>query len=251
MAIAPFLAMTAAEIRGNTSLPPKIAWMACHFSPYGSGLSNLPRSLPPGSLLMVDDITPIRGHDPRIILDQLGESAEAFSCDGILLDFQRPGIEETAALVEVLTQGLPCPVAVPESYAGTGSFPIFLPPVPPSASPEDYFAPWSGREIWLELAMDAVEVTVTEHGSTFLPLTAAAPAEPEFFDETLLCRYHCDVQEAAVRFTLRRAAEDLDRFLAEAEEHSVTKAVGLYQEFHRHGSAQSLPCTKGGGMAKP
>ena len=251
MAIAPFLAMTAAEIRENTSLPPKIAWMACHFSPYGSGLSNLPRSLPPGSLLMVDDITPIRRHDPHRILDQLGACAEALSCGGILLDFQRPGIEETAALVEVLTQGLPCPVAVSAHYAGSGSFPVFLPPVPPSASPENHFTPWNGREIWLELALDALEVTVTEDGSTFLPLPAAAPAEPAFFDETLLCRYHCDVQEAAVRFTLRRAAEDLERFLAEAEKHSVTKAVGLYQELHWRGSAQSLPCAKGGGTAKP
>ena len=71
MAIAPFLAMTGAEMRNNSFLPEKIAWMACHFSPYGLGLSNLPRSLPPGSLLMVDDITPIGKHDPSIILDQL------------------------------------------------------------------------------------------------------------------------------------------------------------------------------------
>ena len=47
MAIRPFLAMTAAEIRGTETLPPKTAWMACHFSPYSTGLSNLPKDLPP------------------------------------------------------------------------------------------------------------------------------------------------------------------------------------------------------------
>lgn len=238
MAIEPFLAMTAAEIRRNSAIPERIAWMACHFSPYGLGLSNLPRSLPPGSVLMVDDITPIRGHDPQIILDQLGSCIEFLSCSGVLLDFQQPGNEEAGALVEILTAGLPCPVAVSHWYAGAGTCPVCLPPVPPSEPPEDYFAPWQGREIWLELALDGEEITVTEEGASFSPLPAA-PAEPEFFDETLLCRYHCDVQEAAVRFTLRRAAEDLERFLAEAEKHSVTKAVGLYQEFHRHGSASA------------
>ena len=47
MAITPFLAMTAAEFRKKEDLPDKIAWMACHFSPYGLGLSNLPQRLPP------------------------------------------------------------------------------------------------------------------------------------------------------------------------------------------------------------
>lgn len=237
MAIMPFIAMTAAEIRGNPVLPGQIAWMACHFSPYGPGLSNLPRTLPPGSLLMVDDVTPIRGHDPQSILDQLGACAERLSCRGILLDFQRPDVEETAALVEVLTEDLPCPVAVSHCYAGSGSFPVFLPPVPPSELPERYFAPWTGREIWLELALDGMEVTVTESGAAFLPLTAASPTEPEFFEETLLCRYHCDVQEDAVRFTLRRAAGDLERLLSEAEKYGVTHAVGLYQELNRHANS--------------
>ena len=234
MAITPFLAMTAAEIRGNSVLPGQIAWMACHFSPYGLGLSNLPRALPPGSLLMVDDVTPIRGHDPQRILDQLGACAERLSCRGILLDFQRPDVEETAALTEVLTGGLPCPVAVSHFYAGAGSFPVFLPPVPPSEPLECHFAPWQGREIWLELALDAVEVTVTEEGSVFHPLPSAASTEPEFYDEALLCRYHCDAQEDAVRFTLRRSPEDLDRFLSESEKYGVAQAVGLYQELHRH-----------------
>lgn len=231
MAIQPFLAMTAAEIAGKERLPNKTAWMACHFSPYGLGLSNLPRTLPPGSLLMVDDITPPRSHDPHLVLDQLSRCSEALSVSGILLDFQRPGLEEAAAHTEVLTAGLPCPIAVSHLYAEGGTFPVFLPPVPPAETPENHFSPWKGREIWLELALDAIEITVTESGSAFLPLPSLSPAEPEFFDETLLCRYHCDVQEDAVRFTLRRDAKDMERLLAETEKFGVTRTVGLYQEF--------------------
>lgn len=237
MAIRRFLAMTAAEIRDNPRIPGQIAWMACHFSPYGLGLSNLPRALPAGSLLILDDITPIRGHDPQIILAQLTERVDTLGCCGILLDFQRPEVEETAVLTDVLTGGLPCPVAASHFYAGAGSFPVFLPPVPPSEPPEDYFAPWAGREIWLELALDGMEVTVTASGAAFLPLAGFSPSVPDFFEETLLCRYHCDVQEDAVRFTLRRSAEDLEKLLCTAEKYGVTQAVGLYQELHRRGNA--------------
>ena len=79
MAIRPFLAMTAAEIRGTETLPPKTAWMACHFSPYSTGLSNLPKALPPGSMVILDDITPIHGHDSETIAALL--EAERISRD--------------------------------------------------------------------------------------------------------------------------------------------------------------------------
>lgn len=231
MAIAPFLAMTGAEIRQNPDLPPKIAWMACHFSPYGTGLSNLPRTLPPGSLLILDDITPIRHQDPVRILDQLWERTQALSCSGVLLDFQRPGIEETAALAEVLTQGLPCPVAVSHCYAGSGSYPVFLPPVPPSEPPEEHFAPWAGREIWLELALEGEEITVTEEGTFFSPLPFPPQSGSEHYEQSLLCHYRCTVQEDTVRFTLRRTPEDLEALVAESAKFGVTSTVGLYQEF--------------------
>jgi len=231
MAIQPFLAMTGAEIAGNIEIPNKIAWMACHFSPYGLGLSNLPRTLPPGSLLVLDDITPIRSHDPQSILAQLTERAEVLSCCGILLDFQRPGCEETAALVEVLTAGLPCPVAVSHFYAGTGTFPVFLPPVPPSEPPEAYLAPWQGRELWLELSMEGEEITVTEEGASFTPRPFPVAAEEEFHEKGLCCHYHCVQQENAIKFLLRRTEEDLEDLLKQAEHFGVTNAVGLYQEF--------------------
>ena len=101
MALPLYLAMTAAEIRENPFLPGNTAYMACHFSPYGTGLSNLPRDLPPESLLILNDRTPIRGHDPQQIRDQLAQAMAQFQCLGLLLDFQRAGNDETRALVEI------------------------------------------------------------------------------------------------------------------------------------------------------
>ena len=233
MAIVPFLAMTAAEIAAEREFPEKTAWMACHFSPYGPGLSNLPRRLPPGSLLVVDDATPIRNHDPEIILGQLRTCVDNLACRGILLDFQRPVEERTSSLADYLSANLPCPVAVSHFYAGNAS-PVFLPPVPPSVAPEDYFVPWQGREIWLEFAMDGEEITVTESGASFLSLPCVTPLETDFFDETLLCHYRQEVREEEIKFTLHRTAADVTWLLQEAKKYGVTTAVGLYQEFVMH-----------------
>lgn len=231
MAITPFLAMTAAEILKCRNHPEKIAWMACHFSPYGLGLSNLPQALPPGSLLMVDDITPIHSHDPQIIREQLCTCAEDLSCSGILLDFQRPDIEETAVLVEALAEGLPCPLAVSHFYADLCACAVCLPPVPPSMPPEVHFAPWKGRELWLEISTGGETVAVTETGTVVRSTSAPAPLDTDFFDETLLCHYRQEIRETEVLFTLFRTPEDRQLLLTEAENHGAVQAVGLYQEF--------------------
>lgn len=230
MAIRPFLAMTAAEIFAVSQFPSEIGWMACHFSPYGLGLSNLPRQLPPKSLLILDDITPIHGHDPLLIAHQLAQRITTLDCAALLLDFQRPEVEETAALVSVLAQGLPCPVAVSHLYADAGACPVFLPPVPPSVPPEAYFAPWQGRELWLELALDGEEIILREDGAVSSTLPHVPVKETDFFDETLLCHYRCELEDDAARFTLYRTEADLELLLAEAEKYGVTTAVGLYQE---------------------
>ena len=116
MAIVLHLAMTAAEFDTNPSLPGPIAWMACHFSPYGTGLSNLPSRLPEGSILILNDRTPVFGHSPERIASQLAEVAESLKCSGILLDFQRDGEAQTLAIATAIT-ALPYPVAVTPSYA--------------------------------------------------------------------------------------------------------------------------------------
>jgi hypothetical protein len=87
-----------------------MAWMACHFSPYGTGLSNLPPNLPANAMVILNDRTPIHGHDSKEILCQLNNLTP--HC--LLLDFQRQAVEETAA-----PAALPAPEAEPAKAAQT------------------------------------------------------------------------------------------------------------------------------------
>lgn len=231
MAIARYFAMTAAEISLNPVLPPKIAWMACHFSPYGDGLSNLPEALPPDSLLILNDRTPIHGHNPDRIARQLSEVLEALACRGLLLDFQRPGVEETAELTEYLVQTLPRPVAVSDLYARGLDCPVFLPPVSADTPVSDHLSAWTDREIWLEMALDGEEITLTPEGAACGPLPLGPPTPEGTPEERLHCRYTVTVSENAARFTLWRTEQDLEALLEEAASLGVTTAVGLYQEF--------------------
>lgn len=230
MAIRRYFAMTAAEIRESDHLPPGIAWMACHFSPYGTGLSNLPQRLPPDSLLILNDRTPIHGHDPVRIAQQLEERIAALNCRELLLDFQRPGEPETAALVNHLVDALPCPVIVSDQYGDGLDCPVFLPPVPPDIPLSGYLAPWRGREIWLEMALDGETISLTEEGASTTPLLPGELWEEGFQEELLHCHYRIDVPETEAKFTLWRTREDLEALLTEAEALGVTAAVGLYQE---------------------
>ena len=104
MAIDVYLGLTEGEIRKNADLPRKSAWMACHFSSNSAGISNLPRRLPEESLLILDDSTPIQGHDPLLVRDMLTEAVRSWRCSALLLDFQRPGAEE---MVGALHEALP------------------------------------------------------------------------------------------------------------------------------------------------
>ena len=230
MATEPILAMTAAEMRNLSVLPPKIAWMASHFSPYSTGLSNLPRELPPGSLLILDDITPPRGHDPNLIAEQLTFCAERFRCSGILLDLQRPNCPETAALAKHLSLVLPCPTAVSDCYATDLSCPVFLPPLPPSVPLPAYLSPWQGREIWLELGLDGEILTLTETGCTATPLPCPDRDADGFTDEKLHCHYSIESKEKSASFTLWRTKNDFLELQEEAETLGVSCTLGLYQE---------------------
>lgn len=233
MAIKGYLAMTAAEIRNGDPLPQNIGWMACHFSPYAAGLSNIPQSLPEGSLLILNDRTPIHRHDPETISRQLENCIDRLGCTGLLLDFQRPGVDETAALTLALTQALSCPVAVSDVYAADLDCPVFLPPLPLHVPLKEYFAPWRGRDIWLEITPEGETVTVTADGATFSPLSGTEKLAGGFTDDTLYCHYQISIAEEQAQFQLRRTADDWEALLAKAETMGVTTAVGLYQEFSR------------------
>ena len=233
MGISRYLAMTKGEM-AHFSCPDGYfpGWMACHFSPYGTGLSNFPRQLSPGSMLILNDRTPICGHDPMLIRQQLEAAVVAYGCDSVLLDFQRPDAEETAALCAVLTKGLPCPVGISDLYAKETDGPVFLSPVPVDILPKEHLAPWQGREIWLEIAPEAEEITVTENSST-TQLLPSLPERDGFFDDTLCCRYFQEVGSREIRFTLWRDTAALEALTETVAALGITRTVGLFQDFVR------------------
>lgn len=235
MEIRCYLAMTAQEMQTQTTLPPYPGWMACHFSSYGTGLSNLPGFLPPESMLIVNDRTPICGHDPTLIKDQLTQLCEAHSPSRILLDLQRPAQPQTEALAQALSEGLPCPVGISETYAHTCGAPVFLSPCPLCTPLEKHIAPWLGRELWLDIAMQAQAVTIDRLGSHPGGAILEELPEPVFTDETLCCRYHMQVVEARVVFHLERKENELKMLLRQAESAGIRCAVGLYQQLGNTG----------------
>ena len=232
MAIRQYLAMTASEIAANSPLPPQIAWMACHFSPYGTGLTNLPHRLAPESLLILNDRTPIHLHDPLRIACQLNSLLERFSCAGLLLDFQRPGCGETGRLCAFLSDTLPFPVVVSSLYARYTDSPVFLPSPPCHIPLEKYIAPWRGREIWLELALDCQELLLTPQGCQVHSIPRQEVSDSFHADERLHCRYRSQVTPSEAKFTLLRTRENLAGLVSHAEKLGVTTTVGLYQELH-------------------
>ena len=225
-----YLAMTAAEFSSCDQLPSTPAWMACHFSCYGTGLSNIPETLPKGAMLILNDRTPVYGHDAGLIVAQLTQMAEQWQLDSILLDFQRQNNQETASIARSIAEALPCPVGVSDSYAATLSCPVFLPPPPMHCKISEYLAPWNGRELWLEAALGNQTITITESGSQYGPVLPGEDIQPCFEEQQLLCHYRITLSQTQADFTLFRTREDLDTLLQAAEALGVTKAVGLYQE---------------------
>lgn len=225
-----FLAMTGAEFAGCEKKPAKIAWMACHFSPYGTGLSNRPATLPPGSMLIVNDRIPICGHDPARIAAELETMVSEMNCSCVLLDFQRPNEPETAAVVQTVLTQIPCPVGVSHLYAAELTCPVFLPPPPLLTPLAEHLAPWDGRELWLEAALDTTLITVTETGSTLIPQPYAPPEQPCHHDDDLHCTYRMTLSPNAATFRLTRTRSDLHDLLTQAAQLHVTRSVGLYQQ---------------------
>lgn len=229
MEIPLYLAMTAGEFSVCASLPPNIAWMACHFSSSGEGLSNIPSRLPGHSLLILDDSIPMEDHRAERIAEQLSKAVENLKPDGVLLDFQRPGDSQTEALVKEIVSVLPCPVGVSHHYAENLNCPIFLPPAASHQTLADHLAPYAGREIWLEVAPVWETITVTETGSQYCPAEGSSFPPGPHRDDALHCHYGMQVLDDRIIFSLCRTREDLKEFLGE-KNLGITRAVGLYQE---------------------
>ena len=202
--------------------------MACHFSPGGLGLSNIPCALPPDSLILIDDSMPVQGHDPKTVISQLNEMIRSFSVKAVLLDFQRVSSEESREMAQAISAGCVCPVAVTPAYAHINGCHIFLPPVAVNMALPDYLKPWQGRGIYLEIAAERVLITVTETGSKTRPDFQDAPLP--LADARLHCHYNVSVFPEKAEFTLTRTPEDLAALTQEAYTLGVHGVVGFYQE---------------------
>ena len=223
-----YLAMTDAEIRRATSLPRHLAFMACHFSPYGSGLTNIPQRLPPGSLLIVNDRVPVLNHDPELILSQLKSAVQRLKAFGILLDFQIPGNTQTERIVQTLVDGLPCPVAVSAAYGEDLTCPIFSSPLIHQRLCDSPYIK-KGRPLWLDTYQETAFYKVTPAGCSVIK--DAIISGDTFFDEILQCRYSFSIEKDSVVFSLSRQTAEISGYLKAAEMAGIPIAVGLYQQF--------------------
>ena len=222
MEISRYLAMTKGEM-AVFSLPSGYfpGFMACHFSPYGTGLSDIPQALPTGSMLILNDRMPICGHDPEVIAAQLLQLLEKTGYDSLLLDFQRPDIQETKALCEVLTQALPCPIGVSNLYAQDLKCPVFLSPALLDQGLREHIAPWEGREIWLDIAPEAACITVTKSSSTIVAVPFSDPPENSFEDSALHIRYRAEIFDNKIQFHLWRDLPQLEALLEELKDERI------------------------------
>ena len=218
-----FLAVTAKEL--ESVRPKQTAYMACHFSAGGPGLSNLPYFLPKNSILLLDDSMPVQDHDPKTVLAQLTELIGKFSVRAVLLDFQRPPTEESRRMAAAILQNCSCTAAATPAYVKEG-FPVFLPPPPVNKPLTEYLKPW--KKVFLELASEALEITVTKNGSRFSAVYPTSPLPLE--DKRLHCHYSVKVFPGKAVFTLSRSREDLAALAREAEKLGVLGVVGLYQD---------------------
>ena len=227
MAIACYLAMTASEFSVCTRLPSHIGWLACHFSSFGPGLSNLPKVLPADSVLILDDSTPFQDHNVDVILAQLQEAVSTMQLRAILLDFQREKNPELQELVAALQGELPCTVAAPGEYASK-NHPVFVAPCPLNRPLREHLAPYRDSPIWLDISPLPAKITLTPEGCHYEALKEIS--HTPHWEPHLHCHYNIAIAENRIVFALVR---ELESWLTEAEKLGVSAAIGLYQEFRK------------------
>ena len=222
--------MTAAEFASCAQPPPRMAWMACHFSSYGTGLCNFPPAMADGSMVIVNDRTPIYGHSPELICQQLTDLCEKHKIDAVLLDFQRPDFPQLQQLAQLLTRELPCPVGVSELYSQGLNCPVFVSPPPPHHTLAKHLQTWQGREIWLEAATGYWELTVDTSGMSLEEVPPFSPAESHFYEPSVHSQYYIKCEDSFARFHMWRSEQALQQLLADAAQLGVTRSIGLYQQ---------------------
>jgi hypothetical protein len=222
-----FLAMTAAEIAGNASLPPKLAYLSCRFALDADGICGLPETLPEGSILMLSDETPISHHDPQLVARQLQEAVQRLACRYLVLDLQRCASTLGRQIVEAVAQRAGCCVVVSEAYAAGNELPVLVAPPPLWTPVQPYLERWKGRRLWLEAVCEAACVTVSQQGSRYEPGYYSAEAH-SFTDRDLCISYSIKCGSDRVEFYLHRGRPQLEALLCKVE--GLEGAIGLYQQ---------------------
>ena len=241
MSIPLYLAMTAADFSSCSRLPPHVAWMACHFSASGTGLSNQPNSLPPESLLILDDQIPWNGHSLEQECRETAALLQKTGAEGILLDFERPPTEETLAMAILLTRhctAVGTAIGMPELYAQLPEAAIFLPPLPCYQTPAQALSHYGGRELWLEASGNGCRLEVGAQGTQIIPespdlLQVESTQHALFQDPGLLCQYFTEKTEEGIRINLFDIPGSLQEKLDACEEFGATRAVAPWQQMRQ------------------
>lgn len=215
-----YLAMTREEMTAGPPLPAAGGWMGCPFSPEDP----LPEALPPGTMLVLTDRFPCQNGNDLI------DAIRKLDCESVLLDFERTPEEGARTFAKALSEALPCPVAAPPGFIEDSGSAVFLPPCPLHVPLAEYLAPWRGREIWLDAALQKQVITVTREGVRYGPALPSDRQDGGTFDDTLQCRCLTEISEDAVHFTLFDTPQTLKEKLDRAAALGVSRAVGLYQE---------------------
>ena len=228
-----YLATTAQEFAQFKEIPSTLCYMACHFSSSGSGLSNIPSTLPKGAMLCIDDSTPITNHRGDLIVHQIRGLIEKFQLCGILLDFQRPDNPHTPDMIDCILRHTDCKIAVSHIYANDFLCPVFLPPLPFRMSAEAYLSPWSDREIWLEVGTDKEMAIITDNSFGTEQVYAVPENGAQFYDPFLLCHYSTHIKQDHITVYFHRTIEDIRKLQEKAKGFGVTKYIGLWQQLRQ------------------
>ena len=237
--VSPFyLAMTSTEFSRAAPLPEHSAWMACHFSPYGTGLSNKPKALPKGNMLILNDLIPWDHHNPEQVAEELQALVDCFSVRRLLLDLERPGVADVPKMIDCILKKVSCSIGISHHYAVEG-YPVFVPPTPPDMPAEKYLQPWKNHKIWLEITAEPLCLEITEKGCQEA-IWCQEKALPEHWNDALFCHYQIYTQHDRIQFLLYRKEDALQGFLERLAPLGVECAVGLYQEFNKRKTALHL-----------
>lgn len=228
-----YLALTAQEFAYSTAIPSTLCYLSCHFSPRGNGLSNIPTVFPEGSILCIDDSTPIANHSTNVVTEQINTLIQRLRPCGILLDFQRPDNPYAPDMIGCILEGVSCPVAVSHIYAKEFMCPVFLPPLPFRTALSDYLKTWSDREIWLELGNDKEMAIVTENGFGVERVYSIPEGGNQFRDIPLLFHYCTHLKQDHIVFYFHRTEEDLRELQVQAQKLGVSKFLGLWQQLQQ------------------